>query len=58
MIRAKFGRDIFNPVPVNGDNNDFRTSGGIRLGAVTPDAAGAAGEKNYLVFELRIHFKK
>ena len=58
MIRAKFGHDAFHPVFVNGNNNDFRTSGCICLGAVTPDAARATGEKNNFIFELRLHFKK
>ena len=39
MISAKFGHDFFHALFVNGGNDDFCTSGGIRFGAVTPDAA-------------------
>ncbi len=51
MIRAKFGRNTFDPVLITGNNDDFCAFGGVRLGAVAPDAARAAGEKNNFIFE-------
>ncbi len=57
MIGAQFGGDAFDTFAVNGHDDDIGARGGVSLGAITPDAAGAAREKNDFIFKQRIHGK-
>ncbi len=59
VIRTKLRRDRFNSLPVAGGDHYFCAFVSVGLGAVTPNAAGSAGEKNDFVFEKRsVHGKK